>query len=139
VISGVATFDGAGNVSISGTDYGQFDQNSSNATWQLGCNPDGTLNVLQQGYAVFFPPAAVTATGTYQIQSDGTGAMVLNVSNNGNNSTLLFRIAGGTKPATSFQIFGYKANPAGDTCSTYPGANTASYCSSDTTGSGVLQ
>jgi hypothetical protein len=139
VTTAVATFDGAGNVSISGWTYGKFDQADSNAKWQLACNPDGSLNVVQQGYAQFFPPSQVTITGTYTLSPDGTGVMTLSVPGQTNNPTLIVRLAGGTKPASSFQIFGFKAAPLGGACQTYPGPNTSSYCSSDTAGSGVLQ
>jgi hypothetical protein len=112
VIDGEATFDGAGNVSITAMDYGHFNQAASNDTLQPTCTSNGNGGgsvTWTTGSAIYDPPSAVTATGTYVVHSDGTGSMTLNVSG-GDNPTLILRIANGTKPATTVFLHGLRAS-----------------------------
>ena len=69
-VMGTATFDGAGNVSGTYTQYGKEDQTSSNATVSCGNN----------GNAVYFAPCSGTFTGTYSVQSNGSGTLTLSPS-----------------------------------------------------------
>jgi hypothetical protein len=69
--------DGKGNITVGTyTQYGQFDQALSNATVVPSCTQGEGSN----GYAVYDPPTPGTLTGTYAIESNGTGTMNLNPS-----------------------------------------------------------
>lgn len=68
---GTATLDGAGGLTGTFTDYGNFDSASSNAT--VSCSSGGN--------AVYFAPQTGTVTGTYSVQSNGTGTITMSVSN----------------------------------------------------------
>lgn len=99
-VSGTANFDGAGNVSGSVTLYGQLDQNSSNATVSCASN----------GNAVYFPPCTGTFSGTYSIQSNGSGTMAitasgLSCSSGGNNPGFLLQLAGQCSSGLSNTVF----------------------------------
>ncbi len=66
-VVGTATFNGAGGVTGTFTEYGQIDQAASDASVSCGNN----------GNPVFQAGLPGTFTGTYAIQSNGSGAMVL--------------------------------------------------------------
>lgn len=70
-VMGTGNFDGAGNVSGTFTQYGKLDQTSSNAT--VSCSNTN-------GNAVYFAPCSGTFTGTYSIQSNGSGTLTLSAS-----------------------------------------------------------
>jgi hypothetical protein len=76
---GAMTFDGKGNVTGTFTEYGDFDQAASNATVVPSCTPGQSNN----GYAVYDAPVTGTVTGTYLVQSNGTGAMTMTVTGGG--------------------------------------------------------
>jgi hypothetical protein len=86
---GVITFDGKGNVTGTVTVYGQFDQTESNATVIPSCTQGAGSN----GNAVYDPPSVVTLKGTYSIQSNGTGTMVLALST-GDTNNFVLQLAG---------------------------------------------
>ena len=109
VDTGTATFDGAGNVTITGFAYGILDVSSSVAAISGVC--DGTTGQVNWtvGQAVYFPSSPRSITGTYAISSDGTGAILLPAAN----ANLIVRLAGynATKGlATSFIMFDYQTN-----------------------------
>jgi hypothetical protein len=87
VALGTLTFDGAGNVTGSGTEYGQFDQTASNAT----------VSCASGGNAVYDAPATGTLSGTYSIQSNGTGTVTLTFTAGGGGPPAVFNVilAGG--------------------------------------------
>jgi len=89
-IIGTITFDGKGNVKGTYTEYGDFDQATSNATAVPSCT--GPSN---NGYAVYDPSTSGTFTGTYSIQSAGLGAMILNPTGGGGNPpNMILELAG---------------------------------------------
>jgi hypothetical protein len=88
-ILGVLTFDAKGNVTGTATTYGRFDQTSTDATILPSCTP-GAGN---SGYAVYLPPFVNTVTGTYSVQSNGLGALVLTVSS-GDTVNFILELAG---------------------------------------------
>jgi hypothetical protein len=75
VVSGVATFDGNGNASLTLTEIGQENQtasaNTTSVTWNSSCQVVG----VNDGHVVYKAAATKTSTGTYAIQSNGTGTM----------------------------------------------------------------
>lgn len=75
VVSGVATFDGIGNVSLTITEIGQENQtasaNTTSVTWNSSCQVVSVNN----GHVVYKAASTKTQTGTYSIQSNGTGTM----------------------------------------------------------------
>jgi hypothetical protein len=71
VVLGTGTFDGAGNVTGTFTQYGKLDQTSSNAT--VSC-------ANTNGNAVYFAPCSGTFTGSYSVQSNGSGTLTLTAS-----------------------------------------------------------
>lgn len=72
---GSATFDGNGNVSITITSIGNENQtasaNTMSVTWNSSCQ---VVNV-NPGHVVYQAVTTRTQTGTYSIQSNGTGTM----------------------------------------------------------------
>ncbi len=75
VSSGTAAFDGAGNVTLTETNIGQENvtgsANTTSVTWNSSCQ---VVNV-NTGHVVYLAPTTKTQTGTYSIQSNGTGTM----------------------------------------------------------------
>lgn len=75
VSSGTATFDGNGNVTLTETNIGQENvtgsANTTSVTWNSSCQ---VVNV-NTGHVVYLAPTTKTQTGTYSIQSNGTGTM----------------------------------------------------------------
>jgi len=73
---GVVNFTGSGTFSLTMTQFGNFDQTSSNNTVSITCT--GNKNspyTYNNGSAIFFGPQNATASGTYTVNSDGTGVM----------------------------------------------------------------
>jgi hypothetical protein len=72
---GVASFDGAGNVTSTITLVGEVNAaasgNTTSVQWDSNCNVVST----KPGYAVYYAPANKTYTGTYSVQSTGSGSM----------------------------------------------------------------
>jgi hypothetical protein len=72
---GSATFDGNGNLSVTLTQTGSENQtasaNTMSVTWNSSCQVIGINN----GHVIYLPASTKTQTGTYSIQSNGTGTM----------------------------------------------------------------
>ena len=100
MVSGVATFDGNGNASLTLTEIGQENQtasaNTTSVTWNSSCQVVG----VNDGHVVYKTATTKTSTGTYAIQSNGTGTMseigssqsqilLLAATNNGISTTVL--------------------------------------------------
>lgn len=86
-VVGVVNFDGLGNLSGTITQYGQLDQNASDASVSCGNN----------GQGVFLTGQAGSLSGTYSIQANGTGTTTLTVSGGGgggNNGNFILTLAG---------------------------------------------
>jgi hypothetical protein len=73
--SGVATFDGIGSLSVTLTSTGNENQtasaNTTSVTWNSACQVVSQNN----GHVVYQAASTKTQTGTYSIQSNGTGTM----------------------------------------------------------------
>jgi hypothetical protein len=98
--SGVATFDGIGGLSVTLTSSGNENQtasaNTTSVTWNSSCQ----IVNLNNGHVVYQAATTKTQTGTYSIQSNGTGTMsetgssqsqtlLLAATNNGISTTVL--------------------------------------------------
>jgi hypothetical protein len=99
-VLGTANFDGAGNVSGTFTQYGKFDQTSSNNTVSCGNN----------GSAVYFSPCSGTFTGTYSLQSNGSGTMTLTPTggcpgSGGNPNSSIIQLAGACSSGLSNTLY----------------------------------
>lgn len=74
-VSGTATFDGNGNLSLTITEIGQENQtasaNTTSVTWNSSCQ----VVSVNSGHVVYKAASTKTQTGTYSIQSNGTGTM----------------------------------------------------------------
>ena len=84
-IVGNIIFNGAGSVSGTYTQYGQFNQTASN----------NTVTCSSSGYAVYSAPVSGTLTGTYSIQSTGAGAMTIKPSTSSNSVGFVLEVAAG--------------------------------------------
>ena len=75
VVFGVGTFDGNGNVTLASTEIGRENQtasaNTTSVTWNASCQVVSQNN----GHVVYQAATKRTQTGTYSIQSNGTGTM----------------------------------------------------------------
>ena len=78
IITGEATFDGKGHVSINFTDSHHFNQAASNATVSITCpgKPGEGVNT-NNGHMVYEPASTGTYTGTYAVKSDGSATITL--------------------------------------------------------------
>jgi hypothetical protein len=100
VTSGVVAFDGIGSLSATFTSTGKENQtasaNSASVTWNSSCQVVSQNN----GHVVYQAATTKTQTGTYSIQSNGTGTMsetgssesqslLLTATNNGVSATVL--------------------------------------------------
>jgi hypothetical protein len=109
---GVLTFDGNGNVSITFTQIGQENQtasaNTTGVTWNSSCQ----VVKVNGGHVVYKAATNLTSTGTYSIQSNGTGTvslsgssqsqtLLLAATNNGVSATVLI-----TDPAVNGKTIG---------------------------------
>jgi len=112
VVFGVATFDGNGKVSFNITQIGRENQaasaNTTSVTWNSSCQVVSVNN----GHVVYKAATTTTQTGTYSIQSNGTGTMsetgssqsqtlLLAATTGGLSSTVLV-----TNPQVNGQTFG---------------------------------
>lgn len=104
-VLGVVTFNAKGGVTGTYTQYGQFDQNELNATVQLSCTPGQGNN----GYAVYDPASTGTFTGTYSVQPNGTGGMVLNLSS-GETVSFVIELAGTAAVRSTVFMTQYDSN-----------------------------
>jgi hypothetical protein len=78
IITGEATFDGKGHVSISFTDYHKFDESASNASVSVSCPAKaGAQPNIDNGQLVFEAPSSGTYTGTYAVNSKGSATITL--------------------------------------------------------------
>jgi hypothetical protein len=85
-VAGTMTFNGAGGVTGSFTQYGKFDQTASNAT----------VSCVSGGNAVYEAPSSGSLTGSYTIQSNGKGALNITVTpSSGPVGTFTLALAGG--------------------------------------------
>jgi hypothetical protein len=100
VTSGVVAFDGIGSLSVTFTSSGKGNQtasaNTTNVTWNSSCQIVSQNN----GHVVYQAATKKTQTGTYSVQSNGTGTMsetgssdsqglLLTATNNGVSTTVL--------------------------------------------------
>jgi len=100
VTSGVVTFDGIGGLSVTLTSTGRANQtasaNTTSVTWNSSCQVVSQNN----GHVLYQAATTKTQTGTYSIQSNGTGTMsetgssesqslLLTATNNGVSATVL--------------------------------------------------
>jgi hypothetical protein len=78
VVVGNATFDGNGHVSISYTEYNQFNATASNDTVEITC-PKTASNPanIDSGHMVQDGPSSATLTGTYEVKANGTATVTL--------------------------------------------------------------
>lgn len=72
---GSATFDGNGNVSISITSIGNENQTASANTMSVTWNSSCQVISVNDGHVVYLAASTKTQTGTYSIQSNGSGTM----------------------------------------------------------------
>lgn len=75
VVSGVLTFDGNGNVSSTLTEIGQENQTASANTTSVTWNGSCQVVDVNDGRIVYKSATTMTMTGSYAIQSNGTGTM----------------------------------------------------------------
>jgi len=76
VIAGTVTFSGTGTMTISATEYGNFDQTESNNSVSIACTGNSKAPyAINNGTAMFDAAAPVTASGTYSVSSTGTGTL----------------------------------------------------------------
>ena len=74
---GVATFDGNGNVSSTGTSIGQFNQAASANTMSVTWNSSCQVTNVSTGHIVYKSATTNSSTGTYAVQSDGSGTITV--------------------------------------------------------------
>lgn len=72
---GTATFDGNGNLSVSLTDIGTENATASGNTMSVAWNSACQVTSVNYGHVVYQAASTKTQTGTYSIQSNGTGTM----------------------------------------------------------------
>ncbi len=93
LIFGVATFDGKGHVTLAFTQDGQINQDASDASIVITCTAKGPTNT--GGSIVYEPAQTGTATGTYAVQSTGSGSMTISIVGQSDSSaTMDFELAG---------------------------------------------
>ena len=101
-VVGAITFDGKGNATGTYTQYGKFDQAATNATAVPSCTPGASNN----GYAVYDAPTSGTFSGTYSVQTNGTGALALTTSGE-DTPTFVLELAGTAAIRTAVLITEY--------------------------------
>jgi len=104
LVSGVLTFDGIGTVTGTFTQSGAFDQTLSDDTVIITFNKECKATV-NNGSAVFDPPSSGSGTGTYSVQSNGSGTISLTTSNG--SADLAIELAGTTAGNISNTFFLY--------------------------------
>ena len=72
---GSVTFDGKGNFSFSVTNVGKFNQAASANTMSVQWNSSCQVVSVNNGSIVYLAPTTLTGTGTYSVQSNGTGTL----------------------------------------------------------------
>jgi hypothetical protein len=72
---GTVTFDGNGNLSVSLTSIGSENSSASAKTMSVTWNSSCQVVSVNDGHVVYEPATTKTQTGTYSIQSNGTGTM----------------------------------------------------------------
>jgi hypothetical protein len=78
VIAGTVTFSGTGTMTISATEYGNFDQTESNNSVSIACTGNSKAPyAINNGSAMFDAAVPVTASGTYTVNSTGTGTLTI--------------------------------------------------------------
>jgi hypothetical protein len=92
LVNGVATFNGKGEVSFEFTDSYQVDQDASDATIVITCTSDGYLN--SGGNIVYEAPESATGTGTYKVESNGSGSITLTIPGETGTVTINLQLAG---------------------------------------------
>jgi hypothetical protein len=75
VAFGTATFDGNGNLSITLTSIGSENTTASGNTMSVTWNSSCQVVSVNLGHVVYQAASTKTQTGTYSIQSNGTGTM----------------------------------------------------------------
>jgi hypothetical protein len=75
VVSGTVTFDGTGNLTTTTTTIGTVNQNASANTTSVTWNSSCQVVSVNSGHVVYLAASTKTQTGTYSIQSNGTGTM----------------------------------------------------------------
>jgi hypothetical protein len=122
VNTGTVTFDGKGGVTGVDTSYSKFDYSATLAAAQTVANCPQNVYSVQP---VYDAPSTSTFTGTYSIQADGTGAMVLTIAGSTDKPSMILRVAG--------------ANAKGLRSTVYMFGFRTSDNSADTAGSATLQ
>lgn len=92
LVYGVATFDGAGHVSLTFTKEGEVNQDASNATIEITCTAQGFTNT--GGSIVYEPAQNGTGSGSYTVESTGSGSMTFSVAGQSGSMTINFELAG---------------------------------------------
>jgi hypothetical protein len=87
---GTVNFDGAGSLNTTYTNIGQINQAASNNTVQIKFNSQCQVISNNGGHIVYIAPATQTQSGTYSVQTNGTGTILLT----GSTNPLLFQLAG---------------------------------------------
>lgn len=77
VVYGVATFDGAGKLTVSFNSTSKENNSASAATTSVTCNSSCQVVSVNAGHVVYLAPVTGTSTGTYSVASGGTGTMTL--------------------------------------------------------------
>jgi hypothetical protein len=75
VLYGVLTFDGNGSLSLTATEIGQINSTASANTMKVTWNSSCQVVSVNDGHIVYLAAATKTQTGTYAVQSNGTGTM----------------------------------------------------------------
>ena len=111
---GVLTFDGKGSVSLSATQIGKENSTASANTMSVKWNTQCQVINVNSGHLVYEKPGTLNGTGTYSVQSNGTGSLTI-----GSGRPLTFLLAGtnssglsSTALLTSTQVDG-KSNGTG--------------------------
>jgi hypothetical protein len=106
ITTGTVTFDGKGGVTGTATQYSKFNYAASVAAVPQTCPVSGGSN------AVYDPPSTLSFTGTYSIQSDGTGAMLLTIAGQTDQPSMILRVAGASTKGlrSTVYMFGYRTS-----------------------------
>jgi hypothetical protein len=74
LINGVLTFDGNGNLTAAYTEMGQFNSTGSANTMQVTWNSSCVVTHVNLGHIVYQTPTTGSGSGTYTVQSNGSGS-----------------------------------------------------------------
>jgi hypothetical protein len=75
VLYGAVTFDGNGNLTMTFTEIGQINAPASANTMKVTWNSSCQVVSVNNGHVVYLAASTKTQTGTYSVQSNGTGTM----------------------------------------------------------------